>query len=272
MARNRLRIGERGEIRSSKIGDKKWQSRCFYRDSYGKRRQLSAVAATKAASVNALKAKWHEVSKRIITRHDVNESLTLDELASRYFENLFEVRRTKGVNTETVPSRHRQYVNHLKPHIGQTLVLDCSAGLMTEVLNSIIQPDGSMVSVADKCRSILIGMFDYAASHNIVQHNPADNIPPVGYKAPKPKIWSDRALYNIRLALRHWEDTSPNATVPIADVFDLTLATGCRISEVLGFHWDESYLPGEENEAGSVYFQNAVLRRTGAADYVGYTT
>lgn len=269
MARARLRIGERGEIGSYKVADRKWKSRCFYRDSYGKRRALTATAATKAASIRAVRERWHNVSKKIITRHDGDENLTLDDLATKYFDHLFEVRRIKGSNTETLPSRHKQYLNHLQPRIGHTLVIDCSTGMLNEALHSIIEPDGSMVSVADKCRSILVGMFQYAASHNIVQHNPAENIPTVGYQAPRPQIWSDTALYNIRLALRHWESTPPVKTVPIADVFDMTLATACRISEVLGMQWEDIYLPDETDQPGIVYVQKAVVRRTGVSNYLG---
>jgi len=269
LARARLKVGERGEIGAWKIGDRKWQARCSYRDSYGKLRQLSATATTKAAATNALRDKWHNVVKKIITRHDGDETLTLDELATKYFDHLFEVRRIKKNNTETLPSRHKQYLNHLKPVIGDTLVIDCSAGMLTDVLNGIIEPDGSMLSVADKCRSIMVGMFQYAAAHNIIQHNPAENIPPVGYQAPRPRVWSDSAIYNIRLALRHWEDTPPEKTVPIADVFDLTLATACRISEVLAFRWEDLYLPDEDNKPGIVYVQKAVVRRTGVSNYLG---
>src|SRR5699024_8396960 len=81
MARARLRIGERGDIGAAKHVNGSWKARCSYRDSRGARKQLTAVAKTKSAAITALKDKWHDISSRIITRHDNLENLTVDQLA-----------------------------------------------------------------------------------------------------------------------------------------------------------------------------------------------
>lgn len=64
IARQRLRIGERGEITARQIDNKKWLARCLYRDSWSKRRTLTARGATKAASRNDLKDKWPALSEK----------------------------------------------------------------------------------------------------------------------------------------------------------------------------------------------------------------
>lgn len=49
--------------------------------------------------------------------------------------------------------------------------------------------------------------------------------------------------------------------MPVADVFELTLATDCRISEVLGFAWEYTYLPAEDDQSGRLHIHQAVVRR-----------
>src|SRR5699024_11049981 len=94
---------------------------------------------------------------------------------------------------------------------------------------------------------------------------------PLGYQAPQPKIWSEGAIKSIRIALRHWESKPPKKSIPIADVYDLTLATACRISEVLGFRWADMYLPDEPDTPGGVLGDTAWVRREGQASSVGET-
>src|SRR5699024_11255766 len=84
-------------------------------------------------------------------------------------------------------------------------------------------------------------------------------------------IWSEGAIKSIRIALRHWESKPPKKSIPIADVYDLTLATACRISEVLGFRWENIYLPDEPDTPGWVLVDKAVVRREGQSNYMGET-
>src|SRR5699024_9278312 len=248
-----------------------WKARCSYRDSRGARKQLTAVAKTKSAAITALKDKWHDISSRIITRHDNLENLTVDQLATNFFIYLSEVSRLKKITTDTVTSTHAQYKNHLKPRIGNALVIDCTPAMLTNELLDIITPDGKLLSVAEKCRSLLNEMFSYAVNRNILMVNPAESIEPLGYQAPQPKIWSEGAIKSIRIALRHWESKPPKKSIPIADVYDLTLATACRISEVLGFRWENIYLPDEPDTPGCVLVDKAVVRREGQPNYMGET-
>src|SRR5699024_6177721 len=124
MARARLRIGERGDIGAAKHVNSSWKARCSYRDSRGARKQLTAVAKTKSAAITALKYKLHHISSMIITRHVDLENLTVDQLATNFFDYHFEVRQVKKINSDTVPCKHAQYKNHLMPPFGNALVID----------------------------------------------------------------------------------------------------------------------------------------------------
>lgn len=57
MPRERLPIGELGSINHTKLEAGGWLAYAYYRDSYGKRRKLSATGATKPKATTALKAK-----------------------------------------------------------------------------------------------------------------------------------------------------------------------------------------------------------------------
>jgi len=269
MARQRLRIGERGEIGHRREGPKKWVARCLYRDSWGERRTLTARATTKAAATTALKTKWHNLSEKIITREEASSVVTFDTLAERYFAS---VRNDKSPNRplpRTIRDMESRYKNHLSPQLGEMTLEECTAGTLHRALQDMVKPDGALLGTAHECRSLLIKFFDHAIQDGIVRHNVARSIPQVGYRAPQPVSWSDEQIDNIRTALQHWMDTVPNSNQSILDIYDMSLATGCRISEVLGLMWEDVYLPEKPGQQGWVHIQLAVLTRGKKTNVIG---
>lgn len=108
--------------------------------------------------------------------------------------------------------------------------------------------------------------YDYAIQEGFIRHSIAHSIPQLGYIAPQPEAWDDQLIDNIRLALRNWMDHVPNA---IQDNYDMTLATGCRISEILGLTWGNVHLPEAPGQAGWVYIQHALLTRDKKTNVLG---
>ena len=268
MARQRLRIGERGKIGHHQEGPRKWVARCQYRDSLGKRRNLTARGATKGAATSALKTKWHNISQKIITRDEASEKLTFDRLAELYFEALRVRKNPKRPLPQSIQAMEYRYETYLSPHFGEMTLEQCTVGIMHEALQDMIGPNGSMMSTAKECRRLLVNIYDYATQHSYAQHNIAQSIPKVGYVAPKPKSWDDDEIHNIRTALKYWimQPTAKNKS--ILDIYDMTLATGCRISEVIGMRWEDVYLPKQPGDQAWVYIQTAVLYRDNKANAI----
>ncbi|MDN6636786.1 MAG: tyrosine-type recombinase/integrase [Yaniella sp.] len=261
MARQRLRIGERGEITTRKIEDKKWLASCLYRDSWGKRRTLPARAATKGAATNALKNKWHALSVKIVTREEASTVKTFDRVAAEYFENMKNDRSKNRPLPRTVFNTESRYNNHLSERIGEMTFEETTAGSLHRALQSIVKPDGSLLGTAHECRSLLVKFYDFAIQEGYIRHNIAHSIPQIGYRAPQPEAWDDEQIDVIRQSLRYWMDHVPNANQNILDIYDMTLATGCRISEILGLHWHNIALPQAPGEPAVVYIEDAVLTR-----------
>lgn len=269
MARQRLRIGERGEIGHRQEGPKKWVARCLYRDSWGERRNLAARATTKAAATSALKTKWHNLSEKIITREEASTVVTFDALAQRYFDSVRNDHSPRRPLPRTIRDLESRYRNHLSPQCGDMTLEECTAGSLHQALQNIVKPDGGLLGTAHECRSLLVKFFDFAIQNGIVRHNVARSIPQVGYRAPKPVSWSDEQIENIRTALRHWMENVPNSNQCILDIYDMSLATGCRISEVLGMTWEDVHLPEGPETQGWVHIQLAVLTRDKKTNVIG---
>ncbi|NWN87152.1 MAG: tyrosine-type recombinase/integrase [Micrococcaceae bacterium] len=269
MARQRLRIGERGEIGHRQEGPKRWVARCLYRDSWGERRNLTARATTKAAATSALKTKWHNLSEKIITREEASTVVTFDVLADRYFAFVRNDKSQGRPLPRTIRDMESRYNNHLSPQFGEMTLEECTAGSLHQALRNMVKPDGGLLGTAHECRSLLVKFFDYAIQHGIVRHNVARSIPHVGYTAPKPVSWSDEQIENIRTALRYWMENVPNSNQSILDIYDMSLATGCRISEVLGLMWEDVYLPEGPDAQGWVHIQFAVLTRDKKTNVIG---
>ena len=269
MARQKLRIGERGKIGHREEGPRKWVARCQYHDSWGRRRNLTARGATKGAATSALKTKWHNISQKIITREEASEVMTFDQLVARFFESLRTRKTPKRPLPQSIQAMEYRYTTYLAPHFGELTLDQCTAGIMSDALQSMIGPNGSMMSSAKECRRLLVNVYDYASQHGFVQHNVARSIPIVGYVAPKPKSWNDEEIQNIRTALKHWIQMPSSINKAILDIYDMTLATGCRISEVLGMTWENVYLPEHPDEQAWVFIGDAVLYRDNKANAIG---
>src|SRR5699024_8848402 len=223
----------------------------------------------KAASINALKDKWHALSEKIVTREEASVVITFDKIAEQYFTDM----RNATAGTQPLPRTIRdmdsRYRNHLSKHIGDMTLEEATAGSLHRALQNIVKPDGGLLGTAHECRSLLVKFYDFAIQEGYIRHNIAHSISQLGYRAPQPEAWDGQQIDNIRLALRHWMDHVHRANQNLLDFYDMTLATGCRISEILALDWQDVHLTQVFGEPGWVYIRQAVLTRGKKTNVLG---
>lgn len=244
MARKALRIGERGAISTLKLEKGKWRARCSFRDSDGIKKPMSRYGRTKGAAEGRLKDDWLEYSKAIMTgRVAVTNPITVSVLFDQWMDEEWKVHSSKGYPAaNTLRNRHSLMMNHILPRIGEVPVNLLSTGRLNSVLANIPKPDGSYMATAVQARAALMTFCQYAVTHELLSTNVARETNSIGYQPPEPRPLTAEEIAKLRHLVSRWQMSRANIRVPVLDVIDFMLGTGCRIGEALGIQWEHVHL------------------------------
>lgn len=243
VGRPALRTGERGNITIKEVGHRKWRARCYYRDSTGAKRELTAHASTKGRAENALKGKWHETSKDIITGRHGGGKLTVGDLVERWYSEMLKISRVNGKPKErTLVHQKRMLDKHLIPRIGELSCDELTVGRLNSVIADIVAEDGSGKATAVMTRSKLIHICGYAVDNDILPYNMGRETRVLAYSPASPHTLDAEEIHQLRSAFKQFAAEVKNTRVPLLNTLDLMLATGCRIGEILGLKWEHVHL------------------------------
>ena len=188
---------------------------------------------------------------------EVTADMTVEQLADAWIDEIIVENRVKQ---QTVG----YYANNLHywilPAIGEMTLQEATVGVLDRYLKTLARthPSG-----AQRCKGTLLQMFCLAVRHGALPSNPVRDVG----RLPKPrKIVQAMTLDEIervRHALHLWRTTKavgPKKSRACTDLFDLLLATGCRIGEACALRWQDIDLSaGTLTVAGTMVF----LRNTG---------
>lgn len=244
MARKSLRIGERGEVHTRQLDHRLWKARCYYKDFDGKRKEMSRTGRTKGAATGKLNDAWLEYSQRILSgRRGAPSTITVNQLFDEWTEYEWKRCERKGYpSARTLRNRHSVMKNHALPRIGEVMVSELTIGGLNDLLTDIPQPDGKYLATTVQVKAALVTFCQYAVTHNLLSTNIARELEAVGYQPPEPRPLSAEEIARIRVAVARWQASKPNIRVPVLDVIDFMLGTGCRLGEALGIQWQYVHL------------------------------
>lgn len=244
MARKALRIGERGAISTLKLEKGKWRARCFFRDNDGLKKPMSRYGRTKGAAEGRLKDDWLDYSKAIMTgRVAVTNPITVNALFDQWMDEEWKIHSSKGhPAASTLRNRHSLMINHILPRIGEVPVNLLSTGRLNSVLADIPEADGSYMATAVQARAALMAFCQYAVTHELLGANVARETNSIGYQPPEPRPLTAEEIAKLRHLVSRWQMSRGNIRVPVLDVIDFMLGTGCRIGEALGIQWEHVHL------------------------------
>ncbi|BCJ51858.1 putative phage integrase [Actinoplanes sp. NBRC 14428] len=183
--------------------------------------------------------------------------MTVEQLADAWIDEIIIENRVK-------PQTVGYYTDNLHylilPAIGDMTLQETTVGALDRYLKTLARthPSG-----AQRCKGTLLQMFSLAVRHGALPANPVRDVG----RLPKPRKIVQAMTFDeidrVRHALHLWRTTKavgPKKSRVCTDLFDLLLATGCRIGEACALRWQDIDLhAGTLTVAGTMVF----LKHTG---------
>ncbi|SHX64296.1 site-specific integrase [Mycobacteroides abscessus] len=261
MARPRLKIGQHGKIRREQRGTNFWYAHCYYRGLDGERRQAErttpAGAKDKhgAAAVAALEEHLGELLGGGSGGND-DAAVTRDTLVSTLLERHLQALRDAEKAPRTIYS-YGLRIGYWNAVASGITVGDCNPGRLNRHIEQVRKGHGD--TDAKQLRSLLGFALDYAVNDGVLDANPAR----ATKTAPTKKKSRDsgaqpldpKLLPSVLKALLASEKCRQK---DLTDPILMHLATGLRVSEVLGFQWAEF-----DPEAATITSTGRIVRQIG---------
>jgi integrase len=237
-----LKIGQHGKIRREQLGPNNWTAHCYYKGLDGKRKQAerSTPVGVKdrhgLAAVAALEEHLTELLGGGVGSND-DGAVTSSTLVSTLLERHTDTLRKAGKARSTLRS-YGYRIGYWNDVAGGITVGDCTPGRLERHLAQVEAAHG--YTDAKQLRTLLGYALDYAVRDNVITYNPARSTKPLPKPPSEPKNVAqplDPALLPavMKALLSSEECAKKDLTDPIL----MHLATGLRVSEVLGFVWPD---------------------------------
>lgn len=269
MARPRLKIGTHGKINRTQLGPNTWKAHCYYRGLDGERKQAerSTPVGVKdkhgAAAETALEEHLRELLGGGASGD--GEEVTRNTLVSTLLERHLQALRDadKAVRTLYAYKLRIGYWNDVASGI---TVGDCTPGRLNRHLEQVRKAHGD--TDAKQLRSLLGFALDYAVNDGVLDANPAR----ATKTAPTKKKPKDNGAQPIDptvlpVVLKALLESEVCRKKDVTDPILMHLATGLRVSEVLGFLWTEF-----DPDAATITSTGRIVRDVGGAGLIRTST
>jgi len=167
---------------------------------------------------------------------DVTSEMTIEQLADAWIDEILIEDRVKR---QTVAHYTGNLHYLILPAIGDLTIREATVGALDRYLKTLAR---TRPSGAQRCKSTLLQMFSLAVRHGALPANPVRDVG----RLPKPRrvvqAMTLDEIEKVRHALHLWRTTKavgPRKSRACTDLFDLLLATGCRIGEACALRWQD---------------------------------
>jgi integrase len=183
---------------------------------------------------------------------DVTADMTVEQLADAWLDEILIENRIKRQTVD-------HYANNLHywilPAIGDMTIRAATVGALDRYLKTLVR---THPSAAQRCKGTLLQMFSLAVRHGALPVNPVRDVG----RLPRPRkivlAMTFEEIERVRHALHLWRTTKavgPKKSRACTDLFDLLLATGCRIGEACALRWQDIDMhAGTLTVAGTMVF------------------
>lgn len=236
MPRSRMEPGSHGEITYHDLPDGRVRGTVIFRRVDGSYGKLRSRAASRARARRTL---VEAVGEEYEAAHPTGEGLTPDslfiELAHEYMEHV----AFTGDQRDTTRHENRRLIEKkISPLMGALALREIKASTILRVYKAIHRETPRQ---ADTCKALISQICSYAVMNDLMIANPAREVKSVK-KRPKPIYAPDAIeLDQFRAIIRDHQNRDdrmgPRPSDLLADVVDLILATGARVSEAVGLKW-----------------------------------
>jgi integrase len=253
MPRPALPLDTWGNIRRTVVAGKP-TAVAYYRDSDGVTRPMQRQGATGAAAERNLVAALRD--RLTPTAEFLTRESTLDQLAAQWVAELRKSKRAQATR-----ERYEATVRaHINKSIGSVRIREAGVPRLQRFIDRVAETSGP--SQAVMLGVVLKGMFGLAVRYGLADHNSGKDLllPSIETKVVRAPTVED--IWALREALTAY-DARPtkrsDAMHDLADIGDLLIATGGRVSEVLALDWDSDV----DLAAGTVTIDSTLTRVRG---------
>lgn len=242
-----------------------WETLCRYRDSDGETRRVRARGATPAKSKAALAAKIRDRKRLAGGTDELTVESTLAALADRWLESLEPKRRSvtgtreNSLADDTVDGYRALTTKIIKPGLGGVRLRELSTQRCDTWLSSL-------ETRRRDTRVVLGQICQLGVRWSLLEYNPVrETEAPPRPKSDK-RVLTPEDVTTLRERTHAWQARKPGAGGPqrgmdIAEIFDLLMATGERIGEVLALRWEDVEHLDDDSQPAAVTITGTIDRR-----------
>jgi integrase len=249
-----LRIGAHGNITRTFLGGGVWLARCRFRDSGGVTRQVERRGPADEHDQHGKLAEDALIEALMQRRAAGDNEIRLDtkimDLVDQHIDRLEE----DGRAVRTIDT-YRWVAPNLARIISGVRVGEATPARIDAAIRSMRRAHGDVTAVHAK--TILNGGLQLAVMANVIGSNPVRDVSPLSgrTRAKGAQALTADELRGLLAKLRASEDCQRHDLV---DPITMFIATGLRISELLGVHWVDV-----DDQAATLAVTGKVIRAKG---------
>jgi integrase len=249
-----LRIGQHGKVTRKQLGGGVWLARCRFRDQDGVTRIVERRGPADEADEYGKLAEDALVEALAQRRAAGDGEITLDTriigLVDRHIDRLEE----DGRAVRTIDT-YRYCSKLLAKIMGGVRVGEGTPARIDAAIRSMRTAHGDVMAVQSK--TILKGGLHLAVMANVIGANPVRDVSPIWAKA-KPTGAQALTADELRALFTKLRESDDCQRHDLVDPITLFIATGLRISELLGLRWADY-----DAKAATVTIAGKVIRAAG---------
>lgn len=260
MARSRLQPGQHGKV-TVNSGPRGYTATTYMRDAAGRRRRVEASAPTKTAARERLADRVK--ARATLGGGVLTPSSTVADVWDAWWPT---IENDPGLRPQTI-AQYKHHAHRIRHDLADLEIRHATAGRLNAYVADAARDPGTGTirrSVAKSLKIQLVSMCGWAVRRDLLPHNPARDIDiPAAKKAPVTAL-TPQQVSDFRAHVTAWAADHPRSDTPLADIVDVMLGTGTRISEVLALRWSDIDLaatPATATISGTLVMVDGQLRR-----------
>jgi integrase len=244
MGRPRLELGTYGEIHTKELDGNRWQARARYRDRDGVTREVAAQGDTPAKAKAALRKKLRDRRRGPAGAGDeITPESTVEDLLKHWLK-ICRADTDLALVNGARPRKGHDTLDGYEDNIDRVILPALRAVTMRELTTQRADRflrDCEPISAGRTARTVLSQACKLAIAYGALEYSPvaAAYTPP--RSAVRPRALTPDDAVEMRRRILAWQfgtsKLGPQRGYDRLRIFDVLLATGARIGEVLALIW-----------------------------------
>jgi integrase len=249
-----LRIGQHGKITRTALGGGVWLARCRFRDSDGVTRIVERRGPADEHDQYGKLAEDALLEALLQRRAAGASEITLDTKIIALVDQHIDRLEEDGRAVRTIDT-YRYCAKLLGKIIAGVRVGEATPARIDAAIRSMRRAHGDVLGVQSK--TLLMGGLRLAVMANVIGSNPVRDVSPMRSKS-RPKGAQALTADELRGLLAKLRESEACQRHDLVDPITLFVATGLRISELLGLRWSEV-----DDDTATLTVSGKVIRAAG---------